>query len=136
MNGTAPPSGPAPGAGTATHAGAGPASADEIRATGVTDTELVYDDTPAPPGRPVRLVPTSSGFWRLVLGALGALLAPFFGILVGSTIGTHDTASGMDPLYWGFFIGGLIGIVGIMVGGSGALTLMRHLRSREPEAES
>lgn len=97
------------------------------------DTKLVYDDTPAPPGRPVRLEPTPPGFWRLVLGGIVALLAPFFGILVGSGLGTQDTASRMVPLYWGFFIGGLIGALGLVLAGFGAARLVRHARSKNSE---
>lgn len=64
------------------------------------DAEVVEDDTPPPPGRPVRLEPTPPGFWRAVGGAVLAVLAPFFGILIGSTMGNEDPASRMDPLYW------------------------------------
>lgn len=112
-----------------------PPTADEARSTAA-DTELVYDDTPAPPGRPVRLEPTPPGFWRLVLGLIVALLAPFFGILVGSGMGALDAARRMDPLYWGFFIGGLIGVLGIVMAGFGAATLIRHSRSKKREEES
>lgn len=99
------------------------------------DTELVYDDTPAPPGRRVRLQPTPPGFWWVLLGAVVALLAPFFGILIGSTIGSHDTAARMDPLYWGFFIGGLIGVLGLLAAGYGGRTLLRRSRARRPQEE-
>ena len=39
------------------------------------DDELVYDDTPAPPGRPVRLVPTPDGFWRVAGGIIVVAVA-------------------------------------------------------------
>lgn len=124
MNDTRPETGP--------KAGAGPTTASGTSTTAA-DTELVYDDTPAPPGRPVRLEPTPPGFWRLVLGAVVALLGPFFGILIGSTVGTTDPVSRMDPLYWGFFIGGIIGAVAILVAASGGLALFRHARSMNRE---
>ncbi|GAA4282572.1 hypothetical protein GCM10022261_01030 [Brevibacterium daeguense] len=100
------------------------------------ETELVYDDTPAPPGRRVRLEPTPPGFWRLLLGSVLALLAPFFGILIGSTLGSPDADSRMEPLYWGFFIGGLIGVVGLVVASFGGATLIRHSRSKNREEDS
>src|SRR5699024_4488410 len=71
--------------------------------------EVVEDDTPPPPGRPVRLELPPPGFWRSVGGAVLAVLAPFFAILIGSTMGNEDPASRMDPLYWGFFIGIVVG---------------------------
>ncbi len=99
------------------------------------DADLVYDDTPAPPGRRVRLEPTPPGFWRLLLGSVLALLAPFFGILIGSTLGAPDSDSRMDPLYWGFFIGGLIGVLGLVAAGLGGRVLIRHSRARNREDE-
>ena len=99
------------------------------------DHAPVDDDTPAPPGRPVRLVPTPSGFWRTVGGAIVAVLAPFFGILIGSTLGNEDPSSRMDPLYWGFFIGILIGALGLVSVGLGARQLLRTTRPTPPGQE-
>ena len=99
------------------------------------DHAPVDDDTPAPPGRPVRLVPTPSGFWRTVGGAIVAVLAPFFGILIGSTMGNEDPASRMDPLYWGFFIGIVVGGVGLVSVGLGVRQLMRNPRTSPVEEE-
>ncbi|MFB9732714.1 hypothetical protein [Ornithinimicrobium kibberense] len=99
------------------------------------DAEVVEDDTPPPPGRPVRLEPTPPGFWRAVGGAILAVLAPFFGILIGSTMGNEDPASRMDPLYWGFFIGILVGGVGLVSVGLGARQLMRNPRTSPVEEE-
>jgi hypothetical protein len=103
------------------------------------DQELVYDDTPAPPGRPVRLVPTPPGFWRVAGGIIVAMLAPFFGILIGSTIGAEDPSVRMGPLYWGFFGGSVIGGIGLVSAFLGARQLMRDAqargRERDPEAD-
>lgn len=74
-----------------------------------TTTSQTDHDAPVPPGRPVHLVPTPPGLWRVLLGVVVALLAPFFGILIGSGIGAAEGGNRMDPLYWGFFIGWLIG---------------------------
>lgn len=94
-------------------------------------TPQIDDDAPVPPGRPIRLEPTPPGLWRVLLGVVVALLAPFFGILIGSGLGAADGGSRMDPLYWGFFIGGLIGAVGLVAAGLGAMALMRHARSKD-----
>ena len=83
----------------------------------------------------MRLEPTPPGFWRAVGGAILAVLAPFFGILIGSTMGNEDPASRMDPLYWGFFIGILVGGVGLVSVGLGARQLMRNPRTSPVEEE-
>lgn len=93
----------------------------------------VAEEAPVPPGRPVRLVPTPPGFWPLLLGAAVGLLAPFFGTLIGSGMGVTGDASRMSPLYWGFFIGGLIGAIGLLVAARGAVRLLRHTRSPRGE---
>lgn len=104
--------------------------------TGRDDQGLVYDDTPAPPGRPVRLVPTPPGFWRVAGGVIVAMLAPFFGILIGSTVGAEDPAVRMDPLYWGFFLGAVIGGLGLVSAFLGARQLMRDARSGRRQADA
>ena len=127
-----------PSTGPDRRAGTGPTRADATTATAARpdgDEGLVYDDTPAPPGRPVRLEPTPPGFWRVVGGAIVAVLAPFFGILTGSTLGADQPASRMDPLYWGFFIGCVIGALGLVSVGLGARQLMRNPRRGRPEEE-
>lgn len=113
----------------------GPAAGFGTGSASAADAELVYDDTPAPPGRRVRLVATPPGFWWVLLGAVVALLGPFFGILIGSTVGSHDTAGRIDPLYWGFFIGGLVGVLGLLAAAFGGMRLLRRSRSGEPEEE-
>lgn len=99
------------------------------------EDELVYDDTPAPPGRPVRLEPTPPGFWRTVGGAILAVLTPFFGILIGSTMGDDDPASRMDPLYWGFFAGLVGGGLGLLIMGLGIRQLLRNPRTGDASAQ-
>ena len=99
------------------------------------DQELVHDDTPATPGRPVRLVPTPPGFWRVAGGVIVAMLAPFFGILIGSTVGAEDPAVRMTPLYWGFFVGALVGGLGLVSAFFGARQLMRDARSGRREVD-
>lgn len=99
------------------------------------DQELVYDDTPAPPGRPVRLVPTPTGFWRVTGGIVVAMLAPLFGILIGSTMGGEDPTQRMEPLFWGFFIGGGVGALGLVAAGFGVRELLRSRRGSSVEDE-
>lgn len=98
-----------------------------------TGTVLVYDDTPAPPGRPVRLEPTPPGFWRVLGGAIVAVLSPFFGILIGSTRGSEDVARRMEPIYWGFAIGCIVGGLGLLLVILGARRLWRDARARKQE---
>ena len=81
------------------------------------------------------LAATPPGFRRIMLGTVIALLAPFFGILIGSGIGEGDSFSGMQPMYWGFFTGGLIGGAALLVAASGARALWRSSRTRERERE-
>lgn len=95
--------------------------------------ELAHDDAPPAPGRPVRLEPTPPGFRRLILGGALAVLAPLFGVLMGTSAGSEDTASAMDPLYWGFFIGGLIGLIGLVVAATGGLRLIRATPQKSTE---
>jgi uncharacterized membrane protein len=74
------------------------------------------------PGRPVRLVPTPVGFWRLVLGLCITTLAPLFGFLYGSMRGADPDAA-MPPMYWGLFIGFVIGGLGLAMAIVGAWKL-------------
>lgn len=136
MNDTEPETGSAADAETGTAAGTGSTSVSEPRSTVVAHATSIDDDAPAPPGRPVRLEPTPPGFWRLVLGAIVALLAPLFGILIGSGMGSRDAGRTMEPLYWGFFVGGFIGVLGLVAVALGVVTLLRHSRARNPEENS
>lgn len=110
---------------------------DEVRTDGVPGPRAHDDDALPAPGRPVRLVPTPAGFWRVVGGIAVAMLGPLFGILIGSTMGSPEAASRMDPLYWGFFIGCVVGALGLVSMGLGAMALVRGSRGRSsaPEEE-
>lgn len=135
MTNIPPSTGPDPDAETGRAAGVDTTSATATAARADSEQELVYDDTPAPPGRPVLLEPTPPGFWRVLGGGVVAVLAPFFGILIGSTLGADDPDSRMDPLYWGFFLGCVVGAFGLVFVGLGARQLMRNPRKRPPEEE-
>ena len=88
------------------------------------------ESTPASltPGRPVRLVPTPPGFWLTLLGAALAAIAPRFGFLGGSMVFGPDRAGVLSPLYWGLFIGGIIGAAGVLMALLGGWRLWTHLR--------
>lgn len=88
------------------------------------------DDVP-PAGRPVRLVPTPPGFWRLVLGVVVATFAPLFGFLVGSMSGTPDPGAGLTPQYWGLFVGFVLGGLGLGVAFLGGRRLWFHYHRRD-----
>lgn len=128
MNDTGPVPGQASTVGPTLASGARPAGGDRIG--------LLDDDAPVPPGRPVRLEPTPPGFWRVMLGAIVAVLAPLFGILVGTSVGAPATGAAMDPLYWGFFLGGLLGALGLVSAVFGAASLIRHARTTTAEESS
>lgn len=112
-----------------------PAPVDPAYQSTAAEHDAVDHDAPVPPGRPIRLEPTPPGLWRVILGVVVALLAPFFGIIIGSGMGSTDSAGRMAPLYWGFFIGGLIGGAALVVAGLGAMALLRHSRAAEREAD-
>lgn len=84
-------------------------------------------DVPAA-GRPVRLVPTRRGFWRLVLGICLATFAPLFGFLAGSMTGSSGPAAEMTAPYWGLLVGFGLGALGLIVAflGGRQLWLGRH----------
>lgn len=93
-------------------------------------------DDRAPAGRPVRLVPTPPGFWRLLLGVVVAAFAPLFGFLLGSMTGSPEPSTAMTPLYWGLLCGFLLGGVGVIVAVVGARRLWSHYRARDMEEKT
>ena len=84
------------------------------------------------PGRPVRLVPTPPGFWMTLLGAGTAAMAPLFGFLIGSVMGRPAGEALLSPMYWGLFIGVVIGAFGVLVAVLGGRRLWLHSRRDEP----
>lgn len=92
------------------------------------------DDTHViPAGRPVRLEPTPPGFWMTVLGVVAAGLAPLFGFLIGTTMGPTADAF-LQPLYWGLFLGVVVGGAGVLVAAFGARRWWLHAQHTAPEA--
>lgn len=83
-------------------------------------------DISAPPGRPVRLVPSPPGFWTTLLGVGLAAIAPLFGFLAGSTLGSSEGEGLFTPLYWGLFIGVILGGIGVVIAAVGGRRLWRH----------
>ncbi|WP_454084808.1 hypothetical protein [Georgenia sp. Marseille-Q6866] len=94
-------------------------------------SETTHDS--APPGRPVRLVPTPPGFWRLVLGLCAATFAPLFGFLLGSVLGTSGTGTELSPQYLGLFTGFVLGGLGLAVAFLGGRRLWFHYRRHGTE---
>lgn len=96
------------------------------------------DDTAAsaPPGRPVRLVPTPPGFWMALLGGGLAALAPLFGFLAGSMAGAPEGDVMLSPLYWGLFGGVLLGGVGVLMAMAGGWRLWTHLHRASTDEDT
>lgn len=86
-------------------------------------------------GRPVRLVPTPPGFWLTVLGTCVAALAPLFGFLAGSMISGSQADFWLEPIYWGLFLGVLVGGVGVLMAVLGGRRLWRHSRMDRAEVD-
>ncbi|MBK7821031.1 MAG: hypothetical protein IPJ61_08125 [Tessaracoccus sp.] len=84
----------------------------------------------APPGRPVRLIPAPPGFWMTLLGVATAAIAPLFGFLIGSMMGAPTGETVLSPMYWGLFIGIVIGGVGVLAAVAGGYRLWRHLHGK------
>lgn len=84
-------------------------------------------------GRPVRLVPTPPGFWMTLLGAASAALAPLFGFLVGSILTAPSDESRISPMFWGLFVGVVVGGLGVLAAVAGGVRLWRHLHPTGPQ---
>lgn len=89
----------------------------------------------AAPGRPVRLIPALPGFWTTMLGVATAAIAPLFGFLIGSMVRTPGDTT-LSPIYWGLFIGIVIGGAGVLAAVVGGLRLWRHLHGSKGGASS
>lgn len=94
------------------------------------------DDELSTPGRPVRLVPTPSGFWPTLLGVALAAIAPLFGFLIGSTLGSTSEDALLSPLYWGLFVGVVIGGIGVLLAIVGGRRIWRNRRRRRTLEEA
>ncbi|GGM52947.1 hypothetical protein GCM10011608_42350 [Micromonospora sonchi] len=84
-------------------------------------------------GRPIKLTPVPRGVWLVILGGGVTALAPLFGFLIGSILGTEDTTLGMSSIYLFLFLGFLIAAVGL---GIAILGVRRILRSRSHSARA
>src|SRR5690606_3102097 len=97
------------------------------------------DLNPLEPGRPIRLEPTPPGFRMTLLGAFPAVLGPFFGFLVGSSMGRGDGDPLLSPLYWGLFVGVVVGGLGVIAAVIGGRRLWLHYhrehRAQQDEVE-
>ncbi|MEQ4304632.1 hypothetical protein ABNF97_25180 [Plantactinospora sp. B6F1] len=82
-------------------------------------------------GRPIELTPVPRGVWLVVLGGGVTALAPLFGFLVGSILGTEDETLGMSSIFLFLFLGFLVAGVGI---GIAILGVRRILRTRSQRA--
>lgn len=85
------------------------------------------------PGRPVRLVPTAPGFWMTILGVCVAALAPLFGFLIGSLVGPPEEVFLLEPIYWGLFIGTIVGGISVLVAVVGGRRLWQYSRRGKDE---
>ena len=74
-----------------------------------TDPEL----TARSAGRQVTLTPVPPGVWLIVGGGIVAALAPMFGFLIGSVIGSTTDKSDLSPIYLFLFGGIAVGGLGV-----------------------
>jgi hypothetical protein len=80
-------------------------------------------------GRPIELVPVPPGFWMIVVGCVVAALAPLFGFLGGSMIGSGTGTGELDPIYLLLFAGIVIGGLGVGLAILGVRRLIAHRRT-------
>jgi hypothetical protein len=81
-------------------------------------------------GRPVVLTPVTPGLWLVIGGGILAVLAPLFGFLIGSMIGSEDTDE-VDPIFLCLMLGIIVGGAGVGLVLLGARRLLGHLRDTE-----
>lgn len=93
-------------------------------------TDLDLD--PLATGRPVRLVPTAPGFWRLTMGVVTAALAPLFGFLAGVMAQRPESVVLLSPIYLGLLVGVVVGGFGVLLAVLGGIRIWRHNRSLNP----
>lgn len=100
----------------------------------MTETDADIDITP---GRPVRLAKTPPGSATLVLGLVIAALAPLLGFLGGSLMGEEPPGQFLfEPIYWGLFLGVIIGAVGVLMSIVGGRRLWLHNKDRKLMSET
>ena len=83
-------------------------------------------------GRPIELTPVPRGVWLVILGGGVAALAPLFGFLIGSILGTEDEPLGMTSIFLFLFLGFVVAGVGV---GIAILGVRRVLRDRRTSAD-
>jgi hypothetical protein len=82
-------------------------------------------------GRPIKLTPVPGGVWLVILGSGVTVLAPLFGFLIGSVLGTEDQTFGMSSIFLFLFLGFLTAGAGL---GLAILGVRRILRNRRTTA--
>lgn len=82
------------------------------------------------------LTDTRPGLWSTLIGVVVLVLAPMFGFLVGSSIGPGEPGDGLGPLYWGLFVGVLIGGCGGLLALAGGWRMWRDQTAANAEAEA
>jgi len=93
-----------------------------------TDPEV----TDSSAGRQVKLTPVPPGMWLIIGGGLVAALAPMFGFLIGSVIGSTTNRDDLSPIYLFLFGGIAVGGLGV---GAVLLGARRVIKDwREPPA--
>jgi hypothetical protein len=83
-------------------------------------------------GRPIVLTPVPRGVWLIIIGTGVTVLAPLFGFLTGSVLGTADETAGVSSIFLFLFLGFLVAGVGL---GIAVLGVRRLLRSRRTAAD-
>lgn len=84
-------------------------------------------------GRRIELEEVPPGFWLIVGGVVVAALAPLFGFLGGSMMGSGTDMGNLSPIYLFLMVGIVIGGLGVGAAILGALRLARHRRETGPQ---
>lgn len=80
-------------------------------------------------GRPIELTPVPRGVWLVVLGSGVAALAPLFGFLIGSVVGTEDEILGVSSIFLFLFLGFIVAGVGLGIAILGVRRILRDRRT-------